>query len=400
MTWKHYSLEQSAARFDESEDLTVGVEEEFQILDADSLELVNRFEELYEAARMKLGPFVSGELIASEIEVRTGKHKSLAGAEADLKDKLSGLLEAAEKAGLALGASGTHPFSSWTNTRILNTPHYRAVEESLKYCAWRNLTFGMHAHIGVRGHERMISVFNSLRGYMPHLLALSANSPFAEGYYTYLHSTRAQMFTRSFPRCNVPGAFNGWKDYASLIEMYFQTGSITEPTQVWWSLRPHPLLGTIEVRICDCQSAVADTMAIAALAIALVAQLCEDHDSGMKLSVQTVNQLEENLWRATRYGLAGKLVDFTRLKEAPATETILTLIDYTAGVHSRLGLADYIARIPAILEEGNGAQKQIRVYEQTGDVESVNADAVSRSLFKYGLNDMRKATTEGREKTG
>ena len=383
MTWKHYSLEQSAARFDDSQDLTVGIEEEFQILDAESLSLVNRFEDLYGAARKRLGAFVSGELIASEIEVRTDKHDRLGAAEADLMDKRSGLLEAAKEAGLALGASGTHPFSSWKDQRILDTPHYRAVEESLKYCAWRNLTFGMHTHIGIRGHERMIRIFNSMRGYMPQLLALSANSPFAEGRYTFLHSTRAQIFTRSFPRCNIPGAFHGWQDYAGLIDMYFTTRSITEPTQVWWSLRPHPLLGTIEVRICDCQSEVADTLAIAALAVALAAKLCEDYDSGMKLSVQTVNQLEENLWRATRYGLSGNLIDYTAMKEIPMPEAIAELIEFTAGVHSRLGLGGYISRIPAILAEGNGAQKQIKVHEQTGDVAAVNADSVARSRFDY-----------------
>ncbi len=149
----------------------------FQIIDADRLDLVNRFEDLYGAARRKLGPFVSGELIASEIEVGTRKHRSLAEAGADPGNRRSGLQQAAKEVGLALGASGTHPFFSWTNTHILNTPHYRAVEESLKYCARRNLSFGMHVHIGVQGHERMIRVFNGLRGFTPHLLALSANSP-------------------------------------------------------------------------------------------------------------------------------------------------------------------------------------------------------------------------------
>jgi len=383
LTWKHYSLEQSAARFDGSQDLTIGIEEEFQILDAGTLDLSNRFEDLHAAARERLGTFVRGELIASEVEVCTAKCYDLAEAEADLKEKRRLLHESADAIGLALGASGTHPFSNWKDQRILDTPHYRAVEQQLKYCAWHNLTYGMHTHIGVQGHERMIRVFNSLRGFLPQLLALSANSPFAEDRYTFLHSIRAQIFTRSFPRCNIPGAFRDWNDYAQLIETYFATNSITEPTQVWWSLRPHPLLGTLEVRICDCQADLTGTMAIAALAVALVAKLCEWYDEGRDLPVLDSNQLEENIWRATRYGLSGNLIDFETITEVPSAEAVRRLIEFTGDVHDRLGLTDYISLIPGIISEGNGAQKQIRVYEQTGDVTAVNADAVFRSRFNY-----------------
>ncbi len=383
MTWKHYSLEQSASRFDGSQDLTIGIEEEFQILDPESLALAGRFEDLHKAAREKMGTFVRGELIASEIEVCSDKCYSLAEAEKDLKGKRTRLIEAAREVGVALGTSGTHPFSSWKDQRILDTPHYREVEQRLRYCAWRNITYGMHVHIGVRGHERMIRVFNSLRGYMPHLLALSANSPFVEGRYTYLHSTRGQIFTRSFPRCNVPAAFRDWEEYASLIEMYFATNSITEPTQVWWSLRPHPLLGTIEVRICDCQSEVADTLAITALAVAITAKLCEEIDEGRKLPVLHPNELDENIWRATRYGLDGNLIDFDTRTETPTSEMIAWLLEYTGDLHARLGLVDYISRVPVMLSEGNGAQKQIAVYEDTQDIASVNADSVARSRFDY-----------------
>jgi len=384
VTWKHYSLEQSAERFDRSQDLTIGIEEEFQILDAETLALANRFEELHTAARKRLGAFVRGELIASEIEVCTDKCSTMAQAESDLKEKRRLLAAAASETGLGLCAAGTHPFSDWKEQRILDTPHYRAVEERLRYCAWRNLTYGMHTHIGVRGHERMIRIYNSLRNFMPHLLALSANSPFAEGLYTYLHSTRAQIFTRSFPRCNIPGAFDGWKEYADLIDMYFATNSITEPTQVWWSLRPHPLLGTLEVRICDCQPEIADTVAVASLAVALVAKLGEMLDEGGRLPPpNSVNQLEENLWRATRYGLEGNLIDFENSHQVPTRDAIARIIDFTGDTHDRLGLTAYISHLSVILAKGNGAQKQIRVFEETGDVGAVTADAVARSRFDY-----------------
>ena len=239
----------------------------------------------------------------------------------------------------------------------------------------------MHTHVGVRGHERMIQIYNSLRGFMPHLLALSANSPFAEGIYTYLHSTRAQIFTRSFPRCNIPGAFDSWKSYADLINLYFATNSITEPTQVWWSLRPHPLLGTIEIRICDSQSDAAETLAVAALAVALVAKLGEDHDNGKKLAVLTTNELDENLWRAPAMGFQENSLISMPAWKCPRPTMIERLLEFTGDTHSRLGLTDYISRIPVILNEGNGAQKQISDYERTRDIQKVNSASVARSLF-------------------
>lgn len=385
MTWKHYSLEQAAERFDASEDFTVGIEEEFQILDPETLELVDRFEDLQKKARNRIGTFARGELIASEIEICTDKCYSMAQAEADLKEKRLGLFESAEELGLALGASGTHPFADWKDQRIIDTPHYRIVEERLRYCAWRNTTFGMHTHVGVQGRERVIAVFNSMRGYLPQLLALSANSPFAEGYYTYLHSTRTQLFTKFFPRCNIPAPFADWNEYAAYVDTLFITNSISEPTQIWWSLRPHPIFGTLEIRICDCQSNVDDTLAIAALAVALVAKLCADYDGGKPLKVLSPNQIEENLWRAVRFGLDGSLVDFDTRKEIPASAAITALIDYTSDVHSQLGLGKYIGGIPRIISEGNGAQRQIGLYEEYRDLKSLHADVVAWSRPDHSL---------------
>lgn len=383
MTWKHFSLEQAAVRFDNSQDLTIGIEEEFQILDSVSLELINRFEDLHRVAHPRLGPNVSGELIASEIEINTRKCSSLNEAEADLKEKRRLLMEAAKEIGVGLAASGTHPFSDWKEQRILNTAHYREVEERLRYLAWKNLTYGMHVHVGIRGRERMIAVFNSMRGYLPCLLALSANSPFTEGRYTYIHSTRAQIFTRSFPRCDIPGAFKDWNDYATFVDMLFATNSIGDPMQIWWSLRPHPWFGTLEIRICDCQTDVDETMAVAALTVALISQLAEDYDNGKAMPVLNTNQLDENLWRATRYGLDGKLVDFDAGREIPASDALQELLVYTAGQHSCLKADRYIDKIRQILREGNGAQRQIRHFERTGDITAVFEDVVNRSRFEY-----------------
>jgi len=381
VTWKHYSLEQAAAAFDNSRDLTIGIEEEFQILDANTLELANRFEDLSAIAHKKLGTFVRGELIASEVEISTAKCESIAAAEADLTQKRRLLAESASELGVKLGTTGTHPFSDWKEQRILETHHYREVEERVRYCAWHNLTYGMHTHVGIRGRERMIAVFNSLRGYMPAILALSANSPFSEGRYTHLHSTRAQIFTRSFPRGNIPGPFRDWDDYATFIDSLFATNSISEPTQVWWSLRPHPLFGTLEIRICDSQSNIKDTLAISALVVSLVAKLSADYDEGRKLEIMNTRELDENIWRATRFGLAGKLADFKKQREVPVTDIIRELIEFTGDMHEKLGLKRYISRIAEILDDGNGAQRQIRLYEKKGDVTAVFSDVLECSPF-------------------
>jgi carboxylate-amine ligase len=379
VTRKIYSLEQAGARFDSSQDFTVGIEEEFQILDRETHALTDRFEELMEIARGRIATFARGELIGSEIEICTDRCRDMADAEADLRGKRHGLYESAAQLGVTVGASGTHPFSDWQDQRIIDTPHYQAVESDLRYVAWRNVTFGMHTHVGVRGRERIIAVCNAMRGYLPYLLALSANSPFAGGRYTYLHSSRSQFFTKFFPRCNIPGPFRDWAEYAELVETLFAVGSITEPTQIWWSVRPHPVMSTLEIRICDCQSSIDDTLAIAALTVALVARLCADYDAGRALPVLSSNQVEENFWRAIRFGLDGALVDFGEKKEVPAPEALRRLIEYTRPVHGPLALEKYMAGVERILVEGNGAQRQIRLYEKTGDISTVFEEVVKWS---------------------
>ncbi len=379
MVWKRYSTQQAAARFDTAEDFTIGVEEEFQILDPGSLALTNRFEQLQELAHEHIGTFARGELIASEIEVCTEICHSMTAVEADLKGKRRHLFEAAAQLGVALGATGTHPFADWRDQRIIDTPHYRVIDDKLRYCAWRNLTFGMHTHVGVRGRERLIAVFNAMRGFLPHLLALSANSPFSEGRYTHLHSTRTQLFTKFFPRCGIPGPFRDWHHYADYVETLMSTNSINEPTQIWWSVRPHPIFGTLEIRICDCQANIEDSLAVAALTVAMVAALADAYDAGRLLPVTGTHEIEENLWRALRYGLDGKLVDFGKKREVPTKDAVRQLMDYSAAAQVRLGLGKYIRRAAGILKHGNGAQLQIQAFRKTGDITAAFHDAVRRS---------------------
>ena len=238
--------------FDAGKDFTVAVEEEFAILDPRSLGLVNRFEDFQAAAQgTEVEEHLVGELIASEVEVRTGRCETFADAAAVMVERRRQLLELAGRLDLALCATGTHPWSPWQEQRIIDTPHYRRNDEVLRYVVWRNNTFGLHVHVGIKGADRAILVTNALRGFLPDLLAYSGSSPFVEGVYTYLHSARTEVFTRMFPRCGVPDAFRDWAEYEDYVRFLYDTESITEHTQLWWSVRPHLAFPTVELRICD-----------------------------------------------------------------------------------------------------------------------------------------------------
>src|SRR5215470_14128796 len=257
-------LAQSRAAFESVPDFTVAVEEEFALLDPETLGLVNRFEELQEAAQgTELEPHLVGELIASEIEVRTGRCDSFADAAALVGERRQQLRALADPRGVALGATGTHPWSPWQEQRIIDTPHYRLNDEILRYVVWRNNSFGIHVHVGINGADRAVRVCSALRNYLPELLALSGSSPFVEGVFTYLHSARTQIFTRMFPRCGIPDALAGWDEWEAYVRFLYETGSITEHTQIWWSVRPHLAFPTVEIRICDAQPDLGESRSLA-----------------------------------------------------------------------------------------------------------------------------------------
>jgi carboxylate-amine ligase len=246
------ALDAAREHFADATDFTIGIEEEFQILDGASLRMTNRFEELRDACEAgALRGNVAGELIASEIEVKTGRGETFDDAARMIIDRRVALVDEAERMGLAVGATGTHPTSPWTEQRIIDTPHYRIVEGTLRYIAWRNNTFGMHVHVGIRGADRAIAVSNHMREHVPVLLALSCTSPWLEGRITHLRSTRTQIFTRMFPRCGIPDIFADWADYDRYVRFLLTTSSIREHTEIWWTVRPHQSFGTIEVRACS-----------------------------------------------------------------------------------------------------------------------------------------------------
>src|ERR671926_802447 len=299
--------------FESATDFTVAVEEEFALLDPETLELTNRFEELQAASvGTELEPHLVGELIASEVEVKTGRCDDFGEAAARMVERREQLRALAAKLGLGLASIGTHPWSRWQDQRIIDTPHYRRNDEILRYVVWRNNSFGIHVHVAIRGADRAIRVADGFRRLLPELLALSASSPFVEGVDTGLHSARTQIFTRMFPRCGIPDAYDGWAGYESYVGFLYATRSIDEHTQLWWSVRPHLAFPTVEVRICDAQPDLVEAQALAALMYALGARIARALDEGEPLPDPPRRLIEENLWRAIRKGLSDGLVDLQR----------------------------------------------------------------------------------------
>src|SRR3954454_10146295 len=312
-------MERAREVFEASTDFTVGIEEEFQILDPASLSLVQRFEELYEAAREDeaIGDRVAGELISSEIEIRSPKGNTFAEALAHQRELRARLFRVAADRGIALAATGAHPWATWQEQNIIDTEHYQRLLHDLGYVARRNNTWSVHVHVGIRGADRAMAVCDRLRPVLPELLAISANSPFLDGSDSGLHSARTQIFTKSFPRCGIPEPWGDWHTYADFVDLLKRTHSIVEATQLWWSVRPHHAYGTVELRICDAQSTAEESTAIAGLAAACIAQAAIDYDEGVRPEPVAARMVEENLWRAIRFGLDGKMIDSERLEEFP-----------------------------------------------------------------------------------
>jgi carboxylate-amine ligase len=372
-------LDKAVERFAQATDLTVGIEEEFALLDPVTLDLVPRFQELYAMARERdplLADAITGELISSEIEIVSGRGSGFADALAMQRDHRRRLCALVGEESVALAATGTHPWADYREQSIIETDHYRRVEQGLKYVAWRNNTFSLHVHVGVRDIDRAVRVCDRLRPVLPLLLAVSANSPYLDGRDSGLHSARTQSFTRNFPRCGVPDAFGGWAAYREYIELLLRTRSIVEFTQVWWSVRPHFQFGTVEVRICDAQSTAGESEALAALIVACVAQAARDVDERVPFVDPAPRLIEENMWRAIRHGQDGRMIDLDREEEYPAAEIAERLARWTEPVRAEIGL-------DPVFPERNGAQRQRRLIEAGEPAEEVFAGCVRETRHSY-----------------
>jgi glutamate---cysteine ligase / carboxylate-amine ligase len=365
-------LASSKAAFEDVPDFTVAVEEEFALLDPSTLGLVNRFEDVQQAAvGTDLEAHLVGELIASEVEVRTGRCDTFADCMERVGERRAQLRSLVDSLGIALSSTGTHPWSPWQEQRIIDTPHYQRNNEYLRYVVWRNNTFGLHVHVGINGPDRAIRVCSALRNYLPELLAVSASSPFVEGVFTHLHSARTQVFTRMFPRCGIPDWFEGWNDWEQYVRFLYETGSITENTQMWWSVRPHLQFPTVEIRICDAQPEVAEARSLAALIYSLTARIARALDEGEPLPSWPHRLLEENLWRAIRHGLSGELIDLERSESIPARARIEQLVEWVRPVADELGVSQWLT-----VAERNAAERQIARHEEGASMEEIFTEQV------------------------
>jgi carboxylate-amine ligase len=366
-------LAASKASFESGPDLTLAVEEEFALIDPSSLGLVNRFEDVHQAAQgTEVAPHLVGELIASEVEIRTGRCETFADCAERLGERRAQLRAIVDPLGLGVSSAGTHPWSPWQEQRIIDTPHYRRNDEYLRYVVWRNNTFGLHVHVGINGADRAVRVNSALRNFLPELLAVSASSPFVEGVFTYLHSARTQIFTRMFPRCGIPDWFEGWDDWEQYVRFLYETGSITEHTQMWWSVRPHLMFPTVEIRICDAQPDLAEARSLAALIYSLTARIARALDEGEPLPSWPHRLLEENLWRAIRHGLSGELIDFERGEAIPARARLEQLVEWVQPVADELGAAPWLA-----IPERNAAERQIARHEEGASMEEIFVEQVA-----------------------
>jgi carboxylate-amine ligase len=366
--------------FEESTDFTIGLEEEFAILDPATLELAHRYEDV--KARCDedevLGEAAAGELIASEIEIRSGPGETFAEAVAAQQDRRDRLFALVESMGLALGAMGTHPWANYLDQTIIDTPHYNRLREELGYVAQRNNTWSLHVHVGVRGADRAIAVCDRMRELLPPLLALSANSPFLDRRDTGLASVRSEIFTRTFPRCGVPSPFVDWDTYKGFVELLQRTNSVIESTQLWWSVRPHHSFGTVEIRICDAQTRGEEASTLAGMIVACVAQTAIDLDErGAEAWVPLADrEVEENLWRAIRHGAGGKMIDFRAGEEVETRAVFERLLAWTEPARTDLG-------IDVPLPDANGAERTRAEFEAGAPLEDVYRAAVAETARTY-----------------
>ena len=352
------------------EQFTLGIEEEFQIVDPNTRELRSHVSEILEEGRMLLGEQVKPEMIQSMIEVGTGICKDIKEARTDITNLRSIVSTLVRKKGLEIVAAGTHPFSHWQDQKIFENARYELIVEENQMIARSLLTFGLHVHVGIKDPERAIQIMNAIRYSLPHVLALSTSSPFWLGVHTGLKSYRSEVFTR-FPRTGIPDHFDSYSAFQQYVKLLIETGCIDNGKKIYWDVRPHPFFPTLEFRICDIPTRVDDTIAIAALFQALVAKVNKLLDQNLTFRLHHKMLIEENKWRAVRYGLDGKMIDFGKGKEVPVRELIRELLEFVDDVIDDLRSRKEIGHIHTILERGTSADDQLRVWRETNDVKAV-----------------------------
>ncbi len=351
--------------------LTIGIEEEYQTIDPETRDLRSHIDtEILSQGKILLKEAVKAEMHQSVVEVGTGICRNIKGAAKELKCLRTEIVNLAKKNGLGLASAGTHPFANWRNQEIYPDKRYEVIVEDLKMVARANLIFGLHVHIGVEDREVAIHLMNAARYFLPHILALSTNSPFWQGMDTGLKSYRCKVFDK-FPRTNIPDYFPSWGEYDRFVSLLVKTGCIDNAKKIWWDIRPHPNFPTLEFRICDVPMRADETIAIAALIQATVAKLYKLHAANQGFRLYRRALIMENKWRALRYGLDGKLIDFGKESEVPVRDLIYEYLKFVDDVVDELGSREEVNYIHRILDHGTGADRQLRVFQETGDLTKV-----------------------------
>jgi carboxylate-amine ligase len=349
---------------------TLGVEEELMIVDAKTMDLVSAIEEMMVDVPPETEGQVKPELLQSVLEISTDVCRNVSEAAGQLDELRRRVRQTAEKKGLTIGAAGTHPFAKWEDQRIVDRERYHEILDALGFVVRQELLFGLHVHVGVDDPEKAIHVANGMRVHIPILLALSSNSPFWRGMATNLMSARTPIF-RLLPRVGVPQRFDSWADYQARIEFMVEAGAVIDYTFLWWDVRPHPNLGTVEVRCCDAQTRLDHTIAITALIQAMCKELAEHHEAGYELGTFPHELLEENKWLAARYGLTGELIDLPQSTRVPARELARRLVDRLMPHARELGSARELETVIELIEGGTGAERQLADWRADRDLRAL-----------------------------
>ncbi len=349
---------------------TLGIEEEFAIIDPETRELRSHIQEILEGGKVVLKEQIKPEMHQSVVELGTEVCDSIEHARAHVIDLRSRLAELAAKAGLKIASMGTHPFSHWRDQLITEGERYQEILKDMQSLARANLIFGLHVHVGIPNRETAIHVMNQARYFLPHIYALSVNSPFWVGQNTGLKGYRLKVFER-FPRTGIPDSFESLSEYEDYCKLLVKTGCIDNAKKIWWDIRLHPFFDTLEVRVCDAQSRVDDTLAIAALIQAVIAKLHKLLHQNITFRIYRRRLLDENRWRAARYGIDGKLIDFGKEAEVDERSLLRELLEFVSTEVKELGSEKEMAHIGRIAREGTGADRQLAAWERTQDMKAV-----------------------------
>ena len=369
--------------------LSIGIEEEYQTIDPQSRDLRSHIgSEILPKAKRALHEAVKPEMHQAVIEVGTKVCHNIKEAREDIRTLRQQMITLASENGLLLAAASTHPFADWKVQEIYPDERYQRVLEDMQMIARANLVFGLHVHVGIEDRNQAIHIMNSMRYFLPHILALSANSPFWMGLQTGFKSYRSKVFER-FPRTGIPDTFSNWSDYETFVNLLVKTGCIDNGKKIWWDIRPHPFFNTLEVRVCDIPMRLDETLAIAALIQATTAMLWKLHASNKSYRIYGRALISENKFRASRYGLDGKLIDFGKETEVPERDLILEYLELIDDVVDELGSREEIDYIHEMLRMGTGADRQLKVYQETNDLTKVVDYIVSET--KIGVMETAAA---------